>query len=121
MKVELTKNTVTITLEGLERIWACKIDPIVIDCDYIQEISLDEPELDWKTIRAPGTSLPTYFHAGTFYSNLGKEFWYFKVKQPKLTLYLSGGTHKRIIIAPDNIDELYQKLSSLNKDSVLEQ
>jgi len=113
MKLELTQHTLTIIIEGTERLWACKIDPIVIDLGHIQSVSLEEPEFDRRTIRAPGTSLPTYFHAGTFYSSLGKEFWYFKSKEPKLTIELSGGTYKRIVIAPTNLNGWYQKLSTL--------
>jgi len=114
MKLELTTNTLTITLEGFEKLWACKVNSVVIDRHHIQSVSLEEPEFDWRTIRAPGTSVPTFFYAGTFHSRIGKEFWYFKVKQPKLTLLLSGGTYQRIVFSHENIEHLYQKLEQMN-------
>jgi hypothetical protein len=114
MQLDLTENTFTITLVGMERLWACKLQNIVIDRTHIQSVSLEEPELTFPSLRAPGTSVPTYFHAGTFYSKLGKEFWYFKPKEPKMTLILSDGPYKRIIIAPENMEEWYDKLNTSN-------
>ena len=112
MKLDLTESTFKITLEGIERLWACKLQNIEIDRTHIQSVSLKEPVLTFPSLRAPGTSIPTYFYAGTFYSKLGKEFWYFKQKEPKLTLILSGGPYKRVIITHENMEEWYDKLNT---------
>ena len=105
MHLTLTTDTLTITLTGLQKLWAFKRTPIVIDLSTVHEVSLQDPEFHWKTIRAPGTSIPKIFHAGTFYTPLGKEFWYFQWNKPKLTLSLEGGEYQRVVLAPDRVEE----------------
>lgn len=112
MQLQVTSSTITIVPSGLEKLWSFTIDPIVIEREHLQSISLEEPALDWKSIRAPGTSLPGVFHAGTFHTPLGKEFWYFRVSKPKITLFFSGATYQRIILSPDDIEHWYQQLQA---------
>ena len=113
MKIQLENKSVTIRLEGLEKLWAVHSGTIELNCEHITSVSLDEPEFNWKTIRAPGTSIPWFFNAGTFYTPLGKEFWYFFVKQRKLTITLSEGPYVRVILAPNDIDSLYEELRQM--------
>ena len=54
MQLDLTESTFTITLEGIERLWACKLQHIEIDRTYIQSVSLKEPVLTFPSLRAPG-------------------------------------------------------------------
>jgi hypothetical protein len=113
MKVQISNNKLSIALEGREKLWSVKVDPININCDCIDSVSLEEPEFSWKTVRAPGTSVPWFFHAGTFYTPIGKEFWYFHEKKTKLTINLTDGPYDRIVISPKDVEQLYDQLLTL--------
>ena len=112
MQLNLTDNALIITLNGLQKLWAFKVNPILIELSTIQEVSLKDPKLHWKTIRAPGTSVPKVFHAGTFYTPLGKEFWYFRWNRPKLILSLEDAQYQRVIISPDHPDDWAAKIQA---------
>ena len=110
MKIQFANNKCTITLQGIEKLWAVHSGTIELNCDHIVSVSVDEPEFNWKRLRAPGTSIPWFFHAGTFYTPLGKEFWYFFVKQRKLTITLSEGPYMRVIVSHADIETVYEQL-----------
>lgn len=84
MKIAVKKTKLFIMFEGLERLWALKTH-LILDISDITDIQWSKmiPEkVGLKILRAPGTSLPTKFHAGSFYTKDGWEFWYLLMKQP---------------------------------------
>jgi len=85
-------KTLTVRLEGLEKIWALK-SHLDIPKEQILEIDYKpvRPAVqDFKGyVRVPGTALPWLFLAGTFRTKASKEFWFIRMRQPGiLTLTL---------------------------------
>ncbi|MEO1445206.1 MAG: hypothetical protein AAFV46_03030, partial [Cyanobacteria bacterium J06635_11] len=64
------------------------------------------PETTWNELRAPGTALPGFIKAGTYYTQRGREFWYVlraskgasNGGQNCLCLDMSEGYYKRIVL-----------------------
>jgi len=83
MKIDLSEDALHIKLEGKERVWAAK-KSVTLTAESITNV-------EWMTgtvnrsrlrgLRAPGTSMPTLFYAGSFYRKSGWEFWYLRVRR----------------------------------------
>jgi len=79
---------------------------------HIEQVTTSKPESNWKALRAPGTSIPGWIRAGTYYTDQGKEFWYVtKSNQNFLTIELRNESYKRIILSLENNEFWRQQLS----------
>lgn len=85
MKFTTEPNQLTITLEGLERLWALKgrlqiphyaIESIVFVSERPQVQDLQ------GRLRFPGVAIPWRFRAGSFIREGHREFWYLQMNQP---------------------------------------
>ncbi len=99
MELRVTKKEVTISLDWNESIFSFKRE-IVVPINEITKVSTDEPGVLWG-IRLPGTHIPFYFRAGTFYTKLGKEFWYYRLSKEPLVIETKGN-YKRIVLGLDD-------------------
>ncbi len=84
MKFILDDQQLTLKLERGEKAWALKKSITVNASDIINVEWVASTVNTWRLngLRAPGTSLPGIFYAGSFYRKSGWEFWYLKVKKP---------------------------------------
>ncbi|TVQ17395.1 MAG: hypothetical protein EA367_17670 [Leptolyngbya sp. DLM2.Bin15] len=103
MNLTLTADTFSVELEPMERFWAFHLGArIDIPRAHIQSVSSTMPPLSWRVLRAPGTGLP-WLVAGTFYTELGREFWYITQRDRVLTLDLtSQDYYKRLILTVED-------------------
>jgi hypothetical protein len=76
-------GTLTLELEGLEKLWALKSRlriprGAIIGVNY----NPDAPAMQdfWGYLRLPGTSLPWRFLAGTFWRKGDREFWFVRMR-----------------------------------------
>ncbi|KQV04684.1 MULTISPECIES: hypothetical protein [unclassified Kitasatospora] len=96
--VSVTGDTLTVEVEGLDRLWALK-SRIEIPLRNIRGATADpgitrEP----KGLRAPGTHFPGVIVAGTFHRDGEKVFW--DVKNPELAVVveLSDEKYTRLVV-----------------------
>ncbi len=69
-----------------------------IELKNIKEV---KPETNtW--FRCPGTFLPRFFCAGTYYRKKGKEFWYYRKGKQYITLKLQNDKYKRVVLGVNN-------------------
>lgn len=100
MNLTIQNRTVEIRLEPLERLWGCHISgKIELPLAEIETVTLARPEPDWQALRAPGTYLPGWIKAGTYYTQRGREFWYVGREPQTLCIDLKTGYYKRIVLA----------------------
>jgi len=95
MKFITAGDTLTVQLEGMERLWALK-NKVAVPRTAIEEIDFtsDQPVVqDFRGfLRLPGTALPWHFVAGSFWAKDDREFWYVHFRQPGLlTIELKKG------------------------------
>lgn len=108
MHLTTTQSTLKIQLESSERLWAFHLSGhIEVPLESIQSVRLERPETTWHELRAPGTCLPGFIKAGTYYTQRGREFWYVLraskgaangESQNCLCLDMSEGYYKRIVL-----------------------
>lgn len=100
MRITTKSNALVILLEGKERWWALKAS-ICVQLDDVISVTWNPEKPDPKTfsgrIRLPGTSVPKVFHAGSFWSKSGWEFWYLHMAQAGELIITMDRTHYRII------------------------
>lgn len=121
MKLSITDNKLMLNLEWYEQLWAFNLNKTLeISLKNITEISTAEPESNWAEIRAPGTFVPGIIKAGTYYSKIGREFWYVTQEKNYLTLQLKDEYYKKIIITIDEremwADRIYNYLHSRDEN-----
>ncbi|WP_437598585.1 hypothetical protein WMF28_38175 [Sorangium sp. So ce590] len=104
MQLRMDGDRLTLTLEGVERLWAVKLAPIVVPREHVTRAEATLPPATWRQIRAPGTALPGLIKAGTYYTDRGKEFWYTvrRRKHNPLTIELEGESYRRLVLTIDD-------------------
>lgn len=103
MNLHITDQTLTLQMDWHERLWAFHLSSaIAIPRSEIQTVSTDPPKMEWYALRAPGTALPGFFVAGTYYTPRGREFWYVTRNKPFLVLTLTDHYYKRIVLTLDD-------------------
>lgn len=112
MYVNTTDTTLTVVLEGKEQLFAFKAK-VVVPKGTIQSISYHKTFSEWRgmEIRIPGSYMPSWLMAGSYWTDQGWDFIYAKkpkgVIKPELTNVLVINTdlnrYNRIIIGlPQN-------------------
>jgi len=101
MDLTVRDRTIEIALTPVERLWSCHISgSIQLPLFNLQAVSVsaEKPESRGRDLRAPGTYVPGLIKAGTYYSDLGRAFWYVSRNQPYLCLDLKVGYYKRVVL-----------------------
>lgn len=87
MKFTPSDGHLTITLQGMEQLWALK-RRLELSRDAIEDVEFVEglPALqDFRGfLRFPGTAWPWLFLAGSYLRHGEREFWYIHLRQPGL-------------------------------------
>ena len=80
-----------------------------IPLPHIQEATITAPKTTWKELRSPGTFIPGFIKAGTYYTDRGKEFWLVDYRQANyLTIELQNESYQRIVLTLED-NESWQK------------
>ncbi len=99
MKINLTEDTLSVVLEGKEKIWAVK-KQLTVAADTISNVEWMTGTVNRSRLngwRAPGTGVPKMFYAGSIYRKAGWEFWYLKAKQPGYLVITTDQKKYRVI------------------------
>lgn len=100
MFLTCTERLVEIHLEPIERLWGCHVGgKIELPLSEIEAVTPARPETHWTELRAPGTYLPGWIKAGTYYTERGREFWYVGREPQTLCIDLKTGYYKRVVLA----------------------
>lgn len=85
MKFVFGQLQLTIQFEGFEQVWALK-RRLQIPKHAIASVQFmpQQPAVqDYEGhLRFPGTSVPTFFRAGSYHNRQHREFWYVKMRRP---------------------------------------
>lgn len=114
MEFQLIENCLRIKLEWYEQIIAISLNSnITIPLSHITHISNEAPDINGCALRVPGTDVPYLIKAGTFYTSLGREFWYITQNtQNYLVLTLHNEDFVRIVLTVKALPEWLQQLIS---------
>ncbi len=104
MKLNLNAEQLRIELTPMERLWAVHVGKtIAIPLSQIRQVTTDVPVTNWQEIRSPGTSVPGWIKAGTYYYERRRSFWYTQPKKPVLTLELApDADYQTVVLAIDD-------------------
>jgi hypothetical protein len=103
MQLVLQSDHLRIELTRMERFIATHGKLIVIPFSQIHQVTTDRPATHWQEIRSPGTKIPGWIKAGTFYYQKQRSFWYAHPKKPVLTLELAPDAHyQQVVLAIDD-------------------
>jgi hypothetical protein len=112
MKLRFVASCLRIELEWYEQIFAITTNStITIPLSHITNITNEFPNIQGHAIRAPGTHIPFVLKAGTFYTCLGKEFWYINQNiQNYLVLTLQDEEFAKIVVTIEDSQEWFQRI-----------
>lgn len=113
MNLTVRDQTVEIQLTPMERVWACHVSgQIEIPLLEIRSISAERPEGDWRELRAPGSYWPGLIKAGTYYSQIGRAFWYVQGSPDCLCLDLNRGYYRRVVLGSERAGQWRSQLQA---------
>ena len=114
--VSLTSEDSTFIFEikGWHKIWALESKIRVTKEQIIKAYQNKEEFTFWKGFRMPGTEIPGYIAAGTFYKK-GRNFWDVMNKNKAIIIELNNHYYKRLIIEVENPEEMLQLLNTSYK------
>lgn len=101
--IEILDDTLVLEVQGLHQLWALKRRMEIPVSNIVQVYAEPSTTLGWwKGFRAPGTHIPGYFVAGTFYQNGKRIFW--DVRHPKNTIIidLRDERYNQLIVEVEN-------------------
>src|SRR5215211_6864192 len=99
--VTTEEDVIRISMEGMGKVWALK-SGLTIPLAHVRAVQVAPPNLRPRGLRAPGTSLPGVFNAGTWRGRGTKEFWNVRHKEKALVLELEGDEYSRVVIEVDD-------------------
>jgi hypothetical protein len=113
MLLSLTNQKFRLELNWYEKLFAFHFGGIITTpIEQITAVSAQKPEFSWKTLRAPGTGLPGVLVAGTFYTPIGREFWYIRGDRNYLVIDLVDEYYKRIVLTLDDHEVWAKRLNA---------
>ena len=114
MQITLTDDQLILTLTGMERLWTLKLGPITVPRTNVARAETALPPTTWMQLRAPGTSVPGFIKAGTYYTTRGKEFWYAvrSQKDNPLTIELTGAPYRRLVLTIEDAANLAERINA---------
>lgn len=103
MQLSIKNEQLQIDMNLWERIWAFFFNQTLqIPLNHICRVTIEKPDINWKEVRLPGTSIPGVIKAGTYYTEAGREFWYVTRDDRFLTLELTDEFYKKIVLTLDD-------------------
>lgn len=103
MNLSILDKNLIIELDWQEKLWSFNFSAkIEVPLNKIIRVTTDTPEFDYLEIRAPGTFIPGFLKAGTYYNRQSRSFWYVNKDKDYLTLYLTEDQYyKKIVLTLD--------------------
>jgi hypothetical protein len=118
MNISLDNSGLRIQLEPLERFLSVHLNQqIQVSFEHLQSARLERPESTWRELRSPGSYIPGWIKAGTYYTERGREFWYSLKDQPCLCLDFTEGYYKRIVIGSNQAEQWHAQIQSVTEPS----
>jgi hypothetical protein len=102
--VDVTNGQLDITLTCWDRVWALK-KHLSIPLAHVKSIQVQSPpRMNWKNLRAPGTSWPGKIRAGSYWSWETHEwsFWNVRKSQRVVVIDLDGEKYSRLVLQVEN-------------------
>lgn len=114
MQLQLSPDGLRIEFEWFEQFWAFHLGKAIeIPLNHIERATTEKPITHWYTLRAPGTFLPGVIQAGTYYSQLGREFWYVTKDDHYFVLELKDDYYNRIVLTLDDHERWATQINQL--------
>jgi hypothetical protein len=118
MNLTLTNSGFNIQLEPLEQLFSFHIgEQIQVSFEHLQGARLERPESTWRELRSPGSYVPGWIKAGTYYTERGREFWYSIQGKPCLCLDFTEGYYKRIVVGSDQAEQWHAQIQNAIRPS----
>lgn len=105
------KDNYIFEIKGWHKIWALKSEIIVPKKNIIKAYQNESEFTFWKGIRMPGTEIPGYIAAGTFYKK-GRNFWDVIHKKNAVIVELKEHVYKKLIVEVEHPQEVLQLLNN---------
>ena len=116
--VEIINNpesdNIVFKILGMHKIWTLR-SKLEIPRSSIKSVVKKTNQLSgwWKGWRIPGTHIPYFIVAGSYFKNHKRTFWDVTSQDHTIEVELEGFTHDNLMIDVENPDEAVKVLNSL--------
>lgn len=104
VSVSIDRSNAVFAVLGLHKLWAFK-SRLEVPLAHILDVRLADPNVArawWKGLRLPGTHLPGFLTAGTFYKDGKRIFWDVGNPQSAIVVDLIDENYHQLIIEVNN-------------------
>jgi hypothetical protein len=102
--IEINNEYLDITFTGWDRVWTLK-ERLSIPLSHVRRVAVQSsPPMNWKNLRAPGTSWPGKIRAGSYWSWETHEwsFWNIRKANRVVVIELEGEKYSRLVLEVDD-------------------
>lgn len=110
-RLEISRDSVSVTLSPLERIAALSRGVRVPRANVRSVTAVADAAAAVRGFRAPGLDVPRGVKIGTWRRPGGKEFVAVRRGRPGLVLTLEGGPYARVVVSVDDPDAVVRELT----------
>lgn len=105
IKPTIAEETLTLEVEGADKLWALK-SQLTIALRHITEVRADASMAKkwYHGFKAPGTSIPGVITAGTFYKDGKRIFWDIHHPEKAVVISLKDEQYNELVIEVENPD-----------------
>lgn len=104
VSVSIDRANAVFAVRGLHKLWAFK-DRLEVPLSHILDVRVVDPNVArawWKGLRLPGTHLPGFLTAGTFYKDGKRIFWDVSNPESAIVVELTGEKYHQLIVEVDD-------------------
>ena len=121
MTVDISNGQLDIKLEGWDILWCVKTR-LTIPVAHVKSVAVQSsPPMNWKHLRAPGTSWPGTIRAGSYWSWETHEWSFWNIRKGKrvVVIDLEGEKYSRLVLEVGDPEELKDQIQDARTEEVL--
>jgi hypothetical protein len=100
--IDITGDRLVVTMQGLDRLWSLR-RRISVPLSSVRGATADPGVMrEPAGFRAPGTHVPRFITAGTFYKDGERVFWNLRGSREPVVIELAGERYARLVLGVDD-------------------
>jgi hypothetical protein len=100
--IDITGDRLVVTMRGLDRFWALR-RRITVPLSHVRGATADPGVVrEPAGVRAPGTHVPRFITAGTFYKDGERVFWNVRGSREPVVIELTEERYARLVLGVDD-------------------
>lgn len=113
-EISIKEGNVVIEVHGWSKLWTLRSE-IRIPLSSVNSARLEPDAVQgwWKGWRIPGTHIPGFIVAGTYYRRGGREFWDVRSGGTAVAIDLEGAKYRRLVVDVEDPEAIVELINGV--------